>query len=72
MSDDSPATAVSAATVYRVDSSRCTGCAGCAAVCPEMAIVVDENDRAAIGPGCVSCGACFRFCPITAIIREQR
>jgi hypothetical protein len=46
-----------------VAEERCTGCGGCAAVCPESAAVL-EGGKAWIDPEvCVGCGACLAACP---------
>jgi len=45
----------------RIDEELCTGCAECAAGCPEDAITVEET--AAIDPAlCIGCGACVARC----------
>jgi len=64
---------------YMVDGPRCTGCAGCASVCPVMAIdmaaevpagtVGSADPKARIGDLCTGCGDCARFCPVGAIAR---
>lgn len=50
----------------RISEQRCTACAGCAAVCPVMAIRL-ETDFACITEQCIDCGRCEVFCPVGAV-----
>jgi Pyruvate/2-oxoacid:ferredoxin oxidoreductase delta subunit len=49
-----------------VDKATCTGCALCAELCPERAIVMKDG-KAEIGSACQSCQRCVGFCPVGAI-----
>ena len=47
----------------KVDSSKCTGCGICLAICPVGAIKIDETTKKAIiTSDCISCGACIEEC----------
>ena len=54
---------------FVIDQKRCTFCAGCAAVCPVMAISI-EDSSSSIGEACTGCGRCQLFCPVTAIAKR--
>jgi pyruvate formate lyase activating enzyme len=48
-------------------ASECIGCGGCADICPEKAISI-ENDRPVRDPiMCASCGSCADQCPAEAL-----
>jgi len=51
---------------YEVDPTSCTGCGGCAALCPVSAIEVDAV-KATINEECIGCGICADFCPVSVI-----
>jgi MinD superfamily P-loop ATPase len=55
---------------FTIDQSLCTFCGGCAALCPTMAIVV-EDASSAITSACNGCGICERFCPVSAVHRQE-
>lgn len=48
---------------------RCTGCGGCAAVCPRACITMEPDDEGFLYPlvteaDCIHCGLCSRVCPV--------
>ncbi len=50
------------------DKRKCTGCAGCAAVCPKGAITMESNKEGFLVPviddsACISCKKCISICP---------
>lgn len=47
--------------------SRCTGCGGCAHVCPNGAHIVREPSHTFDGSRCAGCGACVEACPSAAL-----
>jgi len=52
--------------MVEIDNNKCTGCAGCIDLCPEIAIsmindVVTINDEI-----CTECGTCVKVCPMNA------
>lgn len=53
-------------TVQNIDSSKCSGCAYCADICPKSVITMnsrnDGNLFPYIGDGCIDCGLCIRGC----------
>ncbi len=55
---------------YIVAPKICTGCGGCAALCPVSAIVMDAV-KATIIETCIGCSICADFCPIEAISKES-
>jgi formate hydrogenlyase subunit 6/NADH:ubiquinone oxidoreductase subunit I len=57
-------------THYSINQSLCTFCAGCASVCPVMAIDVGEGESRITG-ACIGCGNCAAFCPIDAVEEEE-
>lgn len=47
-----------------VDVGLCTGCGGCAAVCPTNAIAIRAPDPEPVLVGnCNACGLCYKICP---------
>jgi len=56
------------ADVRKVCRVGCIACGLCAKVCPEKAVVL-ENQLARIDPAkCVNCGLCAEKCPTKAIL----
>ena len=55
-----------------VDSSRCTGCGRCAAICEFNALAVAGKSVLVFEELCHSCGGCVRICPEQAITEEPR
>lgn len=53
--------------VPAVDSSRCTGCGKCAAICQFNALAVAGKSVLVFAELCHSCGGCMRICPEKAI-----
>jgi len=56
--------------VLEIDDRQCVGCAVCADVCPQVALVMGRDD---LRPGwlaerCTACGDCVRECPTAAIL----
>lgn len=53
--------------MFKIDSSRCTGCDSCVQICPQGAISLRGN-LAVIDQGqCIQCGSCVAVCPDNAI-----
>ncbi len=63
--------------VYKVDSSRCTGCGMCLGIyCPGIILSGEKTEKGkpktAIDPFvCVGCSFCAQICPTNAIISEE-
>lgn len=55
-----------------VDSSRCTGCGKCGAVCEFNALAVAGKTVLVFEDLCHSCGGCARICPVQAITEQPR
>lgn len=55
-----------------VDSSRCTGCGKCAAICEFNALAVAGKSVLVFEELCHSCGGCARICPEQAITEQPR
>jgi MinD superfamily P-loop ATPase len=55
-----------------VDSSRCTGCGKCAAICQFNALAVAGESVLVFEELCHSCGGCARICPEQAITEQPR
>ena len=55
-----------------VDSSRCTGCGKCAAICEFNALAVAGTSVLVFEELCHSCGGCARICPEGAITEQPR
>jgi MinD superfamily P-loop ATPase len=53
-----------------VDSSRCTGCGKCSAVCEFNALAVAGKTVLVFEELCHSCGGCARICPEQAITEQ--
>ena len=52
----------------KIDQSKCIGCQSCKAVCPMMAITVNQEGKCQIDETkCVNCGTCAAMCPMSAI-----
>lgn len=51
------------------DKSTCTGCGACAQICPQKAIVMQEDEEGFLYPEvdhniCIQCGLCESRCPV--------
>ncbi|MCU0858218.1 MAG: ATP-binding protein [Pontiellaceae bacterium] len=55
-----------------VDSTRCTGCGKCAAICEFNALAVAGKSVLVFEELCHSCGGCVRICPEKAISEQPR
>jgi MinD superfamily P-loop ATPase len=55
-----------------VDSSRCTGCGKCAAICEFNALATAGKTVLVFEELCHSCGGCMRICPGQAITEQPR
>lgn len=60
-----------------VESSRCTGCGACAAICSRNAISMEPDREGFVHPVirrdlCTDCGLCERVCPVGAEARENK
>jgi len=53
-----------------VDSSRCTGCGKCAAICQFNALAVAGKSVLVFEELCHNCGGCARICPEQAITEQ--
>jgi Na+-translocating ferredoxin:NAD+ oxidoreductase RNF subunit RnfB len=53
--------------VKRVCQVGCIGCGACKKVCPEDAVVLENNLAAIIYDKCTECGLCIEKCPTNAI-----
>jgi len=58
--------------VPAIDSSRCTGCGKCAAICQFNALAVAGKTVLVFDDLCHSCGGCIRVCPEKAITEQPR
>jgi ferredoxin len=55
-------------TEYTIDSSSCNGCGECVRICPNDAVYLDHNGKAAIDQTkCTQCANCVAICPNSAI-----
>ena len=53
-----------------INSEECTGCGTCTFMCPEKAIVIEDDKAKIIWDKCNLCGACVGACP-TDLINEE-
>jgi len=53
--------------MFRIDSSRCTGCGNCVQACPQGAISLRNNLAVINQEQCIRCGSCVTVCPVNAI-----
>jgi formate hydrogenlyase subunit 6/NADH:ubiquinone oxidoreductase subunit I len=58
-------------SVFTIDQTRCTFCAGCSSVCPVLAIEI-LGDASRITERCTGCGRCQAFCPVDAVEKMQK
>ena len=58
--------------VLHITRQWCKGCGICVAFCPQKALSLDVEGKAAHDPEkCVQCGLCERYCPDLAITLEE-
>lgn len=53
--------------MYKVDSSKCTGCGTCVQSCPEGAVSLIQGKATIDRRRCTGCGQCLEICPSAAI-----
>ncbi len=51
----------------KVDSEKCIGCEACVAVCPDNAIIMENDTARILEDKCRNCRVCERTCPVGAI-----
>lgn len=56
---------------------ECCGCTACYAICPQQAIVMEEDEEGFDYPRideyrCVCCYQCIKVCPIKIVLDEKR
>ncbi len=56
----------------KINTEACTGCGTCTFMCPEKAIVMEEDKATIIWDKCNLCGACVGTCPSDLIIEEWK
>lgn len=54
-----------------VNNELCTGCSGCAFICPQEAIEMHNTRPEIEFSMCVHCGCCFVICPKAWILHEE-
>lgn len=72
LSLENPSEQTVSVPVPAVDSSRCTGCGKCAAICEFNALAVAGRSVLVFEELCHSCGGCTRICPEQAISEQPR
>ncbi|AOW15242.1 4Fe-4S ferredoxin [Hydrogenophaga crassostreae] len=60
-----------------IDTTRCTGCGWCVAVCPPHVLSLESRNWQKFStlhdePGCTGCGLCAVKCPFDAIAMQRR
>lgn len=58
------------------DSSECTGCGACKAVCPKKCITLEENENGVVLPVidydlCIECKRCINTCPNNTPVKKN-
>jgi len=54
-----------------IDRDLCLGCGACVGSCPNEALELGGDGKAAVRDNCIACGMCVDTCPVGAISREQ-
>ena len=55
-----------------INTQECTGCGTCTFMCPEKAIVIEDDKAKIIWDKCNLCGACVGACPTDLISEEWK
>lgn len=55
-----------------IDSTLCTGCGECIAICPMDAIKDEDGISVVMAERCIGCGLCVNRCPVEAISMAPR
>lgn len=54
-----------------IDEGKCIGCIICSAVCPTLAMTLQDHKAVVKEEDCRGCGACEQRCPVYAITMEK-
>lgn len=56
---------------WNIDREKCLRCGGCVAVCPVLALELEESGLKNDKSKCILCGICQKMCPVGAIKVEK-
>jgi len=57
--------------MWNVNRGKCLRCGACVAVCPKLALELDESGPKNDRKKCILCGICQKVCPVAAIKVEK-
>ena len=57
--------------MWSIDKEKCLRCGACVAVCPLLALDLNEHGVKNDNSKCTLCGICQKMCPVKAIKVEK-
>jgi Fe-S-cluster-containing hydrogenase component 2 len=51
----------------KLNKDKCASCAGCVAMCPQLALDYVGSGIQIDPKKCIECGICVKFCPLAAL-----
>ena len=57
--------------MVKIDTEKCTGCAGCIDLCPQIAIAMINDVVTVDAEKCNECKICVKVCPMKAPMETE-